>query len=67
MNRKLVRTGLVAILVLSQTASTLAQTPRATLLDRARNKHLVGHEDAALIARIDAAIAEWDPRNLDSP
>jgi cytochrome c peroxidase len=67
MNRKLVRTGLVAILVLNQTAIALTQTPRATLLDRARNKHLVGHEDAALIARIDAAIAEWDPRNLDSP
>lgn len=67
MKRKLVRAGLAAILVLNQTAIALAQTPRATLLDRARNKHLVGHEDAALIARIDAAIAEWDPRNLDSP
>ncbi len=29
--------------------------------------HLVGHEDEALLRRIEDALAEWDPRNLTSP
>ncbi len=34
----------------------------------ATNKaHLVGHEDEEVLARIEAALAQWDPRNLTSP
>ena len=44
-----------------------AQAPTEKVREKTEHAHLVGHEDALLLKRIEDAIAEWDPRNLTSP
>lgn len=46
--------------------SLRGQSPEATA-SVVNHAHLVGHEDEKLLARIEDAIAGWDPRNLASP
>lgn len=48
-------------------AALHAETAKEKVQKKTEHAHLVGHEDALLLKRIEDAIAEWDPRNLTSP
>lgn len=52
--------------VLAQSQDTLKPEEVATA-EVTRHAHLVGHEEAELMARIEEALKEWDPRHLKSP
>lgn len=45
----------------------VAAFPAAALDTEQASYHLVGHEDMALLARIQDVIDDWDPRRLENP
>lgn len=47
--------------------SAMAQSDAGRVREKTESAHLVGHEDELLLRRIEDALAEWDPRQLDSP
>lgn len=59
--------SLTSVLLLLSLGHAAAQLPADQVRAATNKAHLVGHEDEALLARIEAALAEWDPRNLTSP
>ncbi|MFN7286820.1 MAG: hypothetical protein ACK5TY_01200, partial [Verrucomicrobiota bacterium] len=59
--------SLTSVLLLLSLGHAAAQHPADQVRAATNKAHLVGHEDEALLARIEAALAEWDPRNLTSP
>ena len=55
----------VALLVVAQLVGAV---PPAPAVERGREApHLVGHEDTALLARVQDVIDDWDPRRLENP
>lgn len=45
----------------------MAQSDAGSVREKTESAHLIGHEDELLLRRIEDALAEWDPRQLDSP
>ncbi len=64
---KLTSIAIVGFLICFHGFIVLAQDNVLNVQERADHAHLIGHEDELLLRRIEDAIAEWDPRNLDSP
>jgi len=59
--------SIACALALGAAAPTGSAAETTTIDPRQRAVHLVGHEDTALLARVQDVIDDWDPRRLENP